>query len=261
MGAYLDDSLEKALMLFGNIDLDDEVKKMVDHMDACAYIKEMINFEPLDRPTEPPPKPSIEEDPKLELKPLPFHLHYAYLGSNEILPVVYLLGCLFCKRKNCFACLESTRGRLYGPWLTFMVLALHFVCINSHGGWAKTKCGTPMPLESSHEGSDSLAVQDYYCFLDGYSGYNQILIVPKDQEKTPSLVLMALTLSRECHLGCAIHVRLFKVLMDDFLVFGPSVDELLTNLSKVPARLLEKNTPFKFDELCLKAYEELKRDC
>jgi hypothetical protein len=24
----------------------------------------------------------------------------------------------------------------------------------------------------------------YYCFLDGYSGYNQILLDPKDQEKT-----------------------------------------------------------------------------
>ncbi|XP_055814505.1 uncharacterized protein LOC129884188 [Solanum dulcamara] len=31
---------------------------------------------------------------------------------------------------------------------------------------------------------DWLASQEYYCFLDGYSGYNQISIVPEDQEKT-----------------------------------------------------------------------------
>ena len=31
---------------------------------------------------------------------------------------------------------------------------------------------------------DRLAGHEYYCFLDGYSGYNQIAIVPKDQEKT-----------------------------------------------------------------------------
>ena len=31
---------------------------------------------------------------------------------------------------------------------------------------------------------DRLAGHEYYCFLDGFSGYNQIAIAPKDQEKT-----------------------------------------------------------------------------
>ena len=31
---------------------------------------------------------------------------------------------------------------------------------------------------------DRLARHEYYCFLDGYSGYNQIVIAPEDQEKT-----------------------------------------------------------------------------
>ena len=31
---------------------------------------------------------------------------------------------------------------------------------------------------------DRLAGQNYFCFLDGYSGYNQIAIHPDDQEKT-----------------------------------------------------------------------------
>ncbi|XP_062093808.1 uncharacterized protein LOC133799836 [Humulus lupulus] len=35
-----------------------------------------------------PPKPSIQEPPKLELKPLPNHLMYAYLRDNETLPVI-----------------------------------------------------------------------------------------------------------------------------------------------------------------------------
>ncbi|XP_060959244.1 uncharacterized protein LOC115717351 [Cannabis sativa] len=38
------------------------------------------NFKPL--------KPSIQEPPKLELKPLPSHLKYAYLGENDMLPVI-----------------------------------------------------------------------------------------------------------------------------------------------------------------------------
>ena len=31
---------------------------------------------------------------------------------------------------------------------------------------------------------DRLAGYEYYFFLDGYSGYNQIAIAPEDQEKT-----------------------------------------------------------------------------
>ncbi|XP_015967893.1 uncharacterized protein LOC107491545 [Arachis duranensis] len=31
---------------------------------------------------------------------------------------------------------------------------------------------------------ERLAGHEYYCFLDGYSGYNQIVVDPKDQEKT-----------------------------------------------------------------------------
>ncbi|KAI3678637.1 hypothetical protein L6452_37938 [Arctium lappa] len=31
---------------------------------------------------------------------------------------------------------------------------------------------------------DRLAGKEFYCFLDGYSGYNQISIAPEDQEKT-----------------------------------------------------------------------------
>ena len=31
---------------------------------------------------------------------------------------------------------------------------------------------------------DRLARHEYYYFLDGYSGYNQIAIAPEDQEKT-----------------------------------------------------------------------------
>lgn len=61
---------------------------MVHNLDACPYIKGVIKFEPLDRPNGPPPKTSVEEAPKLELKPLTFNLYYIYLGINETLYVV-----------------------------------------------------------------------------------------------------------------------------------------------------------------------------
>ena len=35
-----------------------------------------------------PPVPSIEQPPKMEQKPLPSHLKYAYLGVESTLPVI-----------------------------------------------------------------------------------------------------------------------------------------------------------------------------
>ena len=40
------------------------------------------------------------------------------------------------------------------------------------------------PLPFIDQMLDRLAGHPYYCFLDGYSGYNQIAIEPEDQEKT-----------------------------------------------------------------------------
>uniref|UniRef100_A0A1S4A6X6 RNA-directed DNA polymerase homolog n=1 Tax=Nicotiana tabacum TaxID=4097 RepID=A0A1S4A6X6_TOBAC len=40
------------------------------------------------------------------------------------------------------------------------------------------------PLPFLDQMLDRLAGRLFYCFLDGYSGYNQILISPEDQEKT-----------------------------------------------------------------------------
>ena len=40
------------------------------------------------------------------------------------------------------------------------------------------------PLPFIDQMLERLVGHEYYCFLDGYSGYNQFLITPKDQEKT-----------------------------------------------------------------------------
>ncbi|XP_070013251.1 uncharacterized protein [Nicotiana sylvestris] len=49
-----------------------------------------LEFEPLhlEKRETPPAKPSIEEPPKLELKPLPAHLRYEFLGPDSTLPVI-----------------------------------------------------------------------------------------------------------------------------------------------------------------------------
>ena len=40
------------------------------------------------------------------------------------------------------------------------------------------------PLSFIDQMLDRLAGHPHFCFLDGYSGYNQIAIAPEDQEKT-----------------------------------------------------------------------------
>ena len=59
------------------------------------------------------------------------------------------------------------------------------------------------PLSFLDQMLDRLAGYEYYCFLDGYFGYNQIAIAPKDQEKRHSHVPMGHSHSGGCPLDCA----------------------------------------------------------
>ena len=58
------------------------------------------------------------------------------------------------------------------------------------------------PLPFIDQMLDRLAGHPHFCFLDGYSGYNQIAIVPEDQEKTTFTCPLVLFLLEECHLVC-----------------------------------------------------------
>ncbi|XP_059312588.1 uncharacterized protein LOC132063871 [Lycium ferocissimum] len=79
------DLLERALV-GDDIFSDLEAFEMVQILDmASIYIREG-EFEPLDRKTGVTPKLSIEEPPNLELKPLPAHLKYAFLGEGNSFP-------------------------------------------------------------------------------------------------------------------------------------------------------------------------------
>ncbi|KAK9222121.1 hypothetical protein WN944_010553 [Citrus x changshan-huyou] len=55
------------------------------------------------------------------------------------------------------------------------------------------------PLPFIDQMLDRLAGKHYYCFVDGYSGYNQIAH-QKTGRRLHSLTLMELLLSEECHL-------------------------------------------------------------
>ena len=74
-----------------NFDSDgiDEYGSLVSTLDRGNVHFKPKKFELDTRHRESPPtKPSIEEDTKLELKPLPRHLRYVFSGKDDTLPVI-----------------------------------------------------------------------------------------------------------------------------------------------------------------------------
>ncbi|XP_019235428.1 PREDICTED: uncharacterized protein LOC109215773 [Nicotiana attenuata] len=110
---------------------------------------------------------------------------------------------------------------------------------------------------------DTLAGQEYYCFLDGYLGYNQIAIAPEDQEKTTFTCPYGIYAFKRMPFGYMLGHKVSKE--------GLEVDKAKVEANeKFPPpisvkgfrsflRHAEKDLPFKFDDACLKAFEELKK--
>ena len=96
---------------------------------------------------------------------------------------------------------------------------------------------------------DRLVRQSHYCFLDGYSGYNQIAIAPKDQEKTiftclygtfafrmiPFGLCNAPTTFQRCIMSMFSDLveEAMEIFMDDFSVYGSSFENCLEILETV----------------------------
>nr|GEU90311.1 reverse transcriptase domain-containing protein [Tanacetum cinerariifolium] len=108
------------------------------------------------------------------------------------------------------------------------------------------------PLPFMDQILECLAGNEYYCFLDGFSGYFQIPIDPKDQEKTtftcpyrtftykcmPFGLCNAPATFQRCMMAIFHDTieQTMEVFMDDFLVFENSFSTCLTNLEKMLKR-------------------------
>jgi hypothetical protein len=120
------------------------------------------------------------------------------------------------------------------------------------------------PLPFMDQFLERVAGHEFYCFLDGYSGYNQIEIVLEYQEKTtftcpfdtfayqrmPFRLCNAPATFQRCMLSIfSDMVECFlEIFMDDFSIFGDSFDDCLTNLKKVLNRCEEKNLVLNWEK-------------
>nr|GFB52566.1 reverse transcriptase domain-containing protein [Tanacetum cinerariifolium] len=232
-------------------------------------------------------KSSIDEPPEVELKDLPPHLEYAFLEGDNKLPVLmeedYKPTVQNQRRvnpkihdiikKEVEKILDA--GFIYpisdSPWVSpvhyvpkkgdFTVVANEeneLIPTRLVTGWrvcneyrklneATRKDHFPLPFMDQM--LERLAGNEYYCFLDGFSGYFQIPIDPHDQEKTtftcpygtfahrcmPFGLCNAPDTFQRCMLAIFHDMveKTMEVFMDDFSVFGNSFENCLSRLDKM----------------------------
>nr|GEW99163.1 reverse transcriptase domain-containing protein [Tanacetum cinerariifolium] len=111
---------------------------------------------------------------------------------------------------------------------------------------------------------ERLVGNEFYCILDGFSGYFQIPIDPQDQEKTTFTCLYGTFAYRRmpfglCNASCTFQrcmmsifhdmiEKTMEVFMDDFSIFGDSFSSYLTNLDKMLKRCEETNLVLNWEK-------------
>ena len=302
--------------------------------EAEEYVKWMDSFEPNRRKyfeslgeNTKTPMPFVEQPPKMEQKPLPSHLKYAYLGNASTLPVIISASLTAIEEDKLLRVLRDHKNALgwsladlkgIRPSMCMHRILLEdgqpsveaqrrlnptmkeVVCKEvlkwldtgviypiSDNAWVSPvqvvpkKGGTTVirtenntllpsrtvtdwricidyrklnkatrrdhfPLPFLDQMLDRLAGHEYYCFLDGYSGYNKIAIAPEDKEKTtftcpygtyafkqmPFGLCNAPVTFQHCMMAILSDMveKTIEVFMDDYSVLGNSFDNYVNYL-------------------------------
>ncbi|CAM8931218.1 unnamed protein product [Rhodiola kirilowii] len=290
--------------------------------------------------------PSVVQAPAVELKPLPGHLKYAFLGENGSLPVIIKSGLEADQERRLIRVL--TEHKLAIGWMLADIkrispaVCMHRILLEdgarpsrepqrrlnpimmevvqkeiqkmfdadviypiSDSQWVspvhvvpkktgiiveqnadgemvttRVKNGWSMcidyrklnavtrkdhfPLPFIDQMLDRLASKPYFCFLDGFSGYNQIPIAPEDQEKTTFTCPFGTFAFRRMSFGLCNAPGTFQrvvtsifsdmigsfieVFMDDFTMHGDTFDVCLKNLSTVIERCVSMNLVLNYEK-------------
>ncbi|CAN6557259.1 unnamed protein product [Malus baccata var. baccata] len=216
--------------------------------------------------------PSVVQPPTLKLKPLPSHLKYVFLDDDETLPVI-ISSTLMAQEEDSrwvspVQCVPKKSGvtvvtNAENEFVPTRIQTGWRVCIDYRKLNATTR-KDHFPLPFIDQMLERLAGYAFYCFLDGYSGYNQIVITPEDQEKTtftcpfstfayrrmPFGLCNALATFQRCMMSIFSNYveKIIEVFMDDFSVFGDSFNGCLHNLSLILKRCVETNLVLNWEK-------------
>ncbi|GJU45768.1 reverse transcriptase domain-containing protein, partial [Tanacetum coccineum] len=125
-------------------------------------------------------------------------------------------------------------------------------------------CKDHFPLPFMDQMLERLAGNEYYCFLDGFSGYFKIPIDPQDQEKTTFTCPYGTFAYRRIPFGlcnapgtfqrCMMAIfydmieQTMEVIMDDFSVFEDSFSSCLSHLDKMLKRCEDTNLVLNWEK-------------
>ena len=114
---------------------------------------------------------------------------------------------------------------------------------------------------------ERLSKHTHFCFLDGYSGFSQILVSADDQSKTTFTCPFGTFAYRRMPFGlcnapatfqrCMMAIfsdfceKICEDFMDDFSVYGSSFDDCLSNLDRVLQRCEETNLVLNWEMMVL----------
>ncbi|GKC57707.1 reverse transcriptase, partial [Tanacetum coccineum] len=241
-------------------------------------------------------KPSMIEPPKLELKEFPEHLEYAFLQGDDQLHVVISSVLYALEKAKLLDVLKNHKGAIAwsiadikginSPWVSPVQVVPKkggmtvvkneknelipqrtviewCMCID----YQKLNDATRkdyFPLPSIDQMRERLAGHEYYCFLDGFSGYFQIPITSEDKEKSTFTCPYDTFAYKRMPFGLCNALATFQrytmaifheliedgmeVFMDDFSVFGSSFDHCLKNLEKMLKRCEETNLVLNWEK-------------
>nr|GEX70136.1 reverse transcriptase domain-containing protein [Tanacetum cinerariifolium] len=188
-------------------------------------------------------KSSIDEPPEVELKDLPPHLKYAFLEGDNKLPIIIAKELEDEEKSALIKKPAVQHQRRVNPKIHDIIKKEVEKLLDA---------GLINPISDSPWVSPRLAGNEYYCFFDGFSGYFQIPIDPRDQEKTtftcpygtfayhrmPFSLCNAPGTFQRCMLAIFHDMveKTMEVFMDDFSVFGNSFENYLSRLDKMLQR-------------------------
>nr|GEY60044.1 reverse transcriptase domain-containing protein [Tanacetum cinerariifolium] len=145
-------------------------------------------------------KSSADEPLEVELKDLPYHLEYSFLEGDNKFPIIIAKELGSEEKSALIKVLKSHKRAI--TWKLSDIQGGFTVVENEENELIPTRLVTGwrvcidyrklneatrkdhFPLLFMDQMLERLARNEYYCFLDGFFGYFQIPIDPRDQEKT-----------------------------------------------------------------------------